>query len=254
MTFLNMVEEIRDMFPNVIEQQIRKDINTAMRKYCNDTKILKDYVNLFSDWMITQDGAYIITQKAGQRIATEASPNWHNYVFWNLKEIWDRINKVYDVVFLDAEGKQLYEYDSLCYEIWKNGFIKFYDVTEGDIDEIPASIDDIQLHFIAHPKPLRVIVDESSENYDMDGVYLELDDEPEYENHHGAIVAEVLRKYYSRYSTMERVGQDGSRSMVKDVGMLRYYKSEYQDYVIKGIKDANISKDLTPIQITSRGY
>jgi hypothetical protein len=140
-TIKNQVEQIRQVFPNVMENQVIKDLNIKQKDFVLETEYLETYAQL---------------------MGMEDSVSW---------ELPDDYNSFIELLPFDVNDKSLYFGDyQLDYEIVNNIlYIKSTWLTP--IIKIPDAIDTIYLGYRNAPADLSVITDEwSVKDEHIDGV------------------------------------------------------------------------------------
>lgn len=134
MTIKNSVETIKQIFPNVMDQQVIKDLDKAQKEFIDETFYLETYYSL-----------------------TGISTN----TVWSLPPIF---NKLKEILFYDSNGNPLYKGDlDIDYEI-EFGNLYFKSVTAEPLIQMPNQIGSIYVGFFLKPQPLNSLISSYSVN------------------------------------------------------------------------------------------
>lgn len=132
MTLLQLIEEIRQHFPEVVRKEIVKDLNKAYKYFCHETRLT--------------------VKQADLTITT-------NTVEYDLLTEFPDLDFIKAIIFKDSEGNPVSKTSELQFTIL-NKKIKFYDFLGGDLGAIPSEIATITFIYVYQPEDLEDDADE----------------------------------------------------------------------------------------------
>jgi hypothetical protein len=162
MKLYEMIERVREIFPEKGETAIIRDLNYALKVLCYETKILTSEVDLFNQTLVDDTGDEL-TDESGDNLETA-----------EYGSVYPLPYDVYEVERLETTG--------LYYYLLEHGAVSFfYDREQLEPQVLTANTGATAvLHYVRHPKTLSA-----------------LEDEPEMpEDFHEAPVFAVLKKYH----------------------------------------------------------
>jgi hypothetical protein len=131
------------------------------------------------------------------------------------------VDEVYDIGFYDANGDPVDAIYTLKWNI-DNKSIQFYDYYKDYIDAI-ENITTLTYYYYKIPDEL-----------------VEDTDEPDFpSNFHDAIVWGVLEEYFAKFPSLEKIGQDGSVTKIRDFTSAQYWGMKYKAMILDGKRYSN---------------
>lgn len=136
MKLLELIEEIRQHFPEVIRKEIVKDLNKAYKYFCHETRLT-----------VKQSDLTIVANTVEYDLPTEFSD----------------LDFIKAIIFKDSSGNVIDKTSELQFTII-NKKIKFYDFYGSSITAIPSDIATITFVYVYEPEDLEDDADEPSIN------------------------------------------------------------------------------------------